>query len=224
VIGLKNGQPRVLSVRSTLRRLTRVDVQMLEGLARWVHGSADIGTGPVDAFDLLDWLELELVYEPGARSRREPGRIIVGTRVPARRLHSTIAHECAHEILDRVGELNDDPSANRLGAALLAPTPMIERGLREGWDLYRIMGEHVNASAELLARRVAELRHASVAVYDQGRFRYRTGLATPLPIERAIVQDALATGRPVRVSDLSGAWPIVTGHRQRVIVLGAGHS
>lgn len=189
----------------------------LEGLAAWAHDHAWL-CSPIDAFDLAAWLECEVRYESGAGGRRSGGFFWIGTRVSVRRLHSVIAHECAHEILARYAT-DDERSARYLGAALLVPRRALDRQLRAGWDLERLMAEHVNASAELIARRVTEVRRASLAVYDQGRFRYRTGTATPLAIERELVEEALATLRPVRIDDLRGAWPVVAGERCRVLVL-----
>jgi len=189
----------------------------LEGLAAWAHGEIG-GAGPIDAFDLLDALDVPLVYEPGSGGRRAGGRIYVGTNV-GRRLHSVIAHECAHEMLARFGPANTERNARRLAAMLLVPRRVLDRQLRAGWDLHGLMAFHVNASAELLARRITEIRAARLAIYDAGRLRYRIG--GPLREERALVDEALATERPVRVDDLTGAWPMLSGHWRRVLVLGA---
>lgn len=198
-----------------------MDACELEGVARWLLEETGVSS-PVDAFDLIDVLEMKLEHEHGPRSWWTPGVVHLGLDTPTKQVHSKIAHECAHELLHRCRIANIERNARYLGAALLVPRTTLDRQLRAGWDLDRLLAYHVNASAELLARRITDIRRASLAVYDRGRFRYRVGSATPLGIERALVQQALDSRAPVRVDDLNGAWPVFDGDFDRVLVLAAG--
>lgn len=190
----------------------------LEGTARWFHEETGIDS-PVDAFDVADALDLRIEHIHGTGGRWEPGRVVLGRSTPARKTHSVLVHECAHELLHRVRTVNDERSARYLAAAILVPRRALDRQLRAGWDLHRLMAFHTNASAELLARRITDVRSAHLAVYDHGRLRYRVGPAKPLATELALVAQALSTSAPVRVDDCSGAWPVFDGQWRRVLVL-----
>jgi hypothetical protein len=138
------------------------------------------------------------------------------------RIHGVLGHELAHELFARFKMEQSERAANYLGAALLVPRRSLDRDLRAGWDLEQLRCKHIYASAELLARRIVDVREAGLAIYDQGRFRYRTGVTRmDLRRERAMVNEALHTGAPVREDALSGAWPVFDGCHRRVLVLAA---
>lgn len=194
----------------------------LEGRAESVLSDRGMDDPPVDALDLADLLELTIEYVPGNGARIDGSVIKLGTRTPERRVHFVVAHEIAHHILALLGPLNDEAHANYLGAALLVPRRALIRLLRRvGWDLDTLRCVHVNASAELLARRVIDVRpEGSMALYDFNRFRYRRGLSVH-PRERELAAEAFATGLPVRLDSCTGAWPIFINGYQRVVVLAA---
>lgn len=194
----------------------------LEGLADWVLDYVGLDEPPVDAFDLHELLDLPpLRWAPGSGGRCDAAdQITVGTSTPIRRLHSVIAHECAHSLLRRFRMRNDERNASYLGAALLVPRRALDRQLRTGWNLEALRACHINASAELLARRVRDVRrHASVAIYDRGTLRQRFGARHA--DESRLADAAARTHSPVRLDDLTGAWPVVTDGWARVIVLTA---
>lgn len=197
-----------------------MDVRDLEGVARAELERAGFDDTPVDALDLAHELGIAVEWMPGANAYRFMRRAFIPAGARISRIHGLLTHEIAHILLEQHGLVNDERSANYLGAALLVSRRVLDRQLRDGWDLHALMAYHLNASAELLARRITDIRRASLAIYDAGRFRYRVGCATPLAIERQLVDEALATERPVRVDDLTGAWPMIDGRWRRVLVLG----
>lgn len=200
-----------------------IDRETLEGVALDVHGRTGFDDPPVDAFDLAGTpsLRMSVKWTNDAHAYRADRCLKIPrdfARYPPR-AHGAITHEAAHVLLDDYGITQSEPAARYLGAALLAPRRALDRGLRAGWDLQRLMAQHVNASAELLARRIVDLRHARFAMWDYGRLRYRIGEAHAR--ERELVGAALETGEAQRENDLDGAWPIFDGSWRRVIVLAA---
>ncbi len=197
-----------------------MDVFELEGVAAWALEHMGMEEPPVDAVDLAELMELPLEHVPGTGGRLSERRtILLGTGTPIRQVHSTIAHECAHALLDELGLHNGEDEARYLGAALLVPRRALDRQLRAGWDLDALRCVHVNASAELIARRVVDVRtSAGLAIYDGGRCRRRLGVAS-CTHEREMVEEAMATGGPVRMDSLTGAWPVFVGGWRRVLVL-----
>jgi hypothetical protein len=186
----------------------------MEGIALDVHrryGFDDC----IDAFDLAGELGLSIRWDNARTSWRGGRALYIPARARIVEAHEGVAHETAHFLIDEYGAPQNEPNARRLAAALLAPRRAIDRELRRGWNLHRVMAQHPNASAELLGRRMHELRHGSgFAVWERAVLRYRRGPAAPE--ERALVAAAMA-GAPARRDDLTGAWPI--GERGRVLVL-----
>ncbi len=201
-----------------------MDHEAWEGIALEVHRRHGFAES-VDAFDLAEELRLRIEWAPIAHAERF-GRLIT---LPARAVRTVphdvqeaLAHECGHVLLDEHGEMQSERAAWYLGAALMVPRAPLDRRLRRGWDLEGLLTLHPNVTAELLARRIVEVRRwaASLAVYDERRgFRYRTGRATPHPAERRLVREALESGSPARLDALSGAWPVVERGRRRVLLL-----
>lgn len=176
---------------------------------------------PVDALDLADLMKLKIRYVPGLSSSVCGHVIKLGAEIPPRRLHYAVAHECAHHILDALDEENTERNACYLGAALLVPGRALLRQIRRNIDFEGLRCIHVNASAELLARRIVDVkREGSVAFYDKGRFRYRFGLDQHAR-ESEMAQEAHATGCVVRADAYGTAWPIFVDGWRRVIVLAA---
>lgn len=194
----------------------------LEGVAQWVLEQVGFDDPPIDALDLADLLTLTIRYVPGCGGSIRGKMIELGTSTPTRRVHSVVAHECAHHVLASLGMTNDEQHARYLGAALLVPRRALYRQLRAGWDLEALCSVHVNASAELLARRIVEVRQdAGLALYDRGRLRYRIGHRLDVAHERELVSVAHATAEPARIDARTGAWPVVVDGWRRVLVLAA---
>lgn len=188
----------------------------MEGIALDVHRRYGF-TDRVDAFDLAGELGLSIKWDAAAEAWRGGRTLYIPSRSRPVEAHESIGHETAHVLLDRYGAQQSEPNARRLGAALIAPRAAIDRELRHGWNLHRVMAQHPNASAELLARRVHELRARSgVAVFRRERLRYRRGAAAR--DEESLVASALL-GSPHRRDDLTGAWPFFDEHRAPIVIV-----
>jgi Zn-dependent peptidase ImmA (M78 family) len=144
------------------------------------------------------------------------------------RQHGSIAHECAHFVLRSSDEDDPEPAARYVAGALMLPRAAFDRDLREtAWNLDELRRRHPNVSAEMIARRVVELRDAVVTILDAGKVRAR--VASPwshapapkrlTPIERELLDAALASGEAQRANDLLSAWPVFDGRWRRVIVV-----
>ena len=146
------------------------------------------------------------------------GTIYVSRRARISRVHLLVAHELGHWALARAGQADNERDADYLARALLVPRVALERELRGGWDLDALRAVHVHAPASTIATRIAQLREATAAIYDQGRFSRRVG--PELAGERELVDQVLVGERAVRVSATTGAWPVIDGRSRRVIVVG----
>ncbi len=137
----------------------------------------------------------------------------------------TIAHELGHVALDRYDEEQSEPGAAYVGAALLVPRRALDRALRRhGWELDALRAVFPFASAELLARRIAELREAVVTIFDGRRVKARIAspwLAPPpkglTRIEREVLEEAWAAGEAH--ADLVRAWRLHEPGHDRVIII-----
>lgn len=175
---------------------------------------------PVDAIELAACCGLDVVLSDVRESVLLGETIFVPRRARLSRVHGLIAHELGHWSLARVRQPDDERDASYLAGALLVPWADLTRELRRGWDLDALRARHVHASAEMIARRIAQLRDAGVAIYDEGRLRMRAGRRDlAAPNERALVDEVLRERAPVRVDDLTGAWPVIDGARERVVVI-----
>lgn len=201
------------------------EVGAWEAVARAAHEATGIGA-PVSAFDLA--AAYGLVSLPRCRSGAMLDGDVVrfdGTARPSRQ-HGLIAHEVAHYLLRRQAEPDPEPAANYTAGALMLPRARFDRDLRRSWDLLELRRLHHNASAEMLARRITQLRDAVVSVLDQGKLRARVAspwapMPSPrlTPLERELADAALAGGNVQRESELLAAYPFFDGPHRRVIVV-----
>jgi hypothetical protein len=200
-----------------------MDRESLEGVAHDVHERTFFTDGPVDMFDLTAHASMKMPIKwVTSRTAYRVERCLFIPRAAANYApyaHGLIAHEASHVLLDDYGIPQSEAAARYLAAALLVAWRRLDRQLRAGWDLSRLMGLHPYASAELLARRIVDVRRARFSVWDAGRLRYRIGGA--IEQERELVRATLESGEPQRTSDLDGAWPIFRDNWRRVIVLAA---
>ena len=200
--------------------------QTCEAVARATHDATGVDA-PVDAFELATACGLRL--EAGERGGAVLVDDIVRFDIHARpqRQHGLIAHEVAHYVLRWHGEPDPEAAARYTAGALLVPRAAYDRDLREtAWDLDELRVRHPNASAELLARRIAELRDAVISIVDQGRVHARVRSPwMPAPpqrltqAERELVDAALETGAVQRAGELLAAYPLLDGRHRRVIVV-----
>lgn len=203
-------------------------LHVLEGVAADLLEAAGCDDPPVDAYELAECCGLRL--KPVANQNA----CIVGDvlSVPLRardvRQHGQIAHELGHWALRRAGQQDDHPSVRYVAGALLLPRRHFERDLEDGWDLPRLRARHLHASAEMIGRRIVNLRDAVVSIWDQGKLRRRV-VSPWLPerlvrsrvtrIERELAEACLATGAPVHEDSLLAAWPVFSPGWRRVIVV-----
>lgn len=190
----------------------------LEGIAEDLLASAGFGDEPVDGTALAACCGLEVVFSDVSECILLEPAIYVPLHAREQRVHGLIGHELGHWAMRRIRQPDrDEREADYLAGALIVPRRWLLPRLRRGWDLDALRREHPYASAEMLAHRIVQCREAHAAIYDDRRLRRRLGL--PIARERELVDEALATRAPVRVDDLTGAWPVFDGAWRRVVVL-----
>lgn len=207
------------------------EIQAWEGVASAVHNETGL-EAPIDAFDLADHCGLRI--EPGPRGTASLDGDVIRYDVSARpvRQHGMVAHETAHHVLRLHAEPDPEPAARYVAGALMLPRATFDRDLREtAWDLERLRAKHLNCSAEMIARRIVELRDAVVTVLDNGKVRTRVyspwiaewagapRLLRLSRVERELVDAALETGEVQREGELLAAYPVFDGVHRRVIVV-----
>lgn len=191
----------------------------LEGIARNLLESSLCGEdGPVDAYELAAACGLHVEHSDLRGAVLMGDTIYLGRRTPAAQVHLRIAHEVGHWALERDGQEQSEAAADYLAAALLVPREQLDRALRRGWDLEELRRRFRHAPASAIACRIAQIREATAAVYDDGRLRRRVGPA--VPVEADLLAAAHAAEAPVRRDDRTGAWPLF-GAVRRVVVLAA---
>jgi hypothetical protein len=197
-----------------------------EAVARAVHDETGIDA-PVDARELAVACGLRLQAGPRGTASLVGDVLRYDAQARPQRQHGLIAHEVAHFVLRYHGEPDPEPAANYTAGALLVPRAAYDRDLREtAWDLEQLRPRHPNVSAEMLARRIAELRDAVITVLDEGRVNARVRSPwMPAPprrmttLERELADAALTTGETQRSGELFAAYPLLDGPHRRVIVV-----
>ena len=201
-------------------------MQDLEGVAGDLLSATGLDDVAGDAFVLAEMcgLAVRVGAQPGAR--REGDVLYVDAKARRQRQHGLLAHEIGHWALERVGEdPRDEAAARFLSGALLVPRRRLDRDLRATWRLDALMALHPNASGEMLARRIVELRDAVVTVIDNGRVRARFCSPSVLApsrmtrLERDLAAEALEHGHVIEAGALVHATPIFEGTWRRVIVV-----
>jgi len=145
------------------------------------------------------------------------------------RQHGQVAHELAHWALREYGEPEDDvePAARYLAGALMLPRREFDRDLSAtNWCLDSLRAKHLNPSAEMIARRITQLRDAVVTIFDQGRASKRFAspwMGESLPClstwERELADRALRDERTAWRGDLCYAAPVIDGGWRRVVLV-----
>lgn len=198
----------------------------LEGVAADVLDATGVDA-PVNAFELADLCGLQVVYGAARGAHLDGARIVLGRGARRVREHGLVAHETAHYLLDRAAETNDEPGARYLSGALMLPRAAFERDLRRSWDVAALRAKHVNVSAEMIARRLVQVRDAVATIIDQGRVKARVAspwLTSPAlgrlsRWERELADEALARGASVQGDELVWACPFVDGEWERVVIV-----
>jgi hypothetical protein len=203
-------------------------LHVLEGVAADLLEATGCDDPPVDAYELAECCGLRL--KPAASGTASIVGDVLSVPLRARdvRQHGQIAHELGHWALRRVGEPDEHPSVRYVAGALMLPRQPFERDIAADWNLERLRARHVHTSAEMIARRIVNLRDAVCSVWDQGKLHRR--IVSPwLPerllrsrvsrIERELAEACLATGVPVHGDSLLSAWPVFSPGWRRVIVV-----
>lgn len=184
---------------------------------------------PVSAFDLARGLGLRVVAASvsGARLNVVDRAIELNPRVRLVRRHGLVAHEVGHYVLRREDD-DSEPGASFVGSAMMLPRLDFDRDLRRtAWSIVKLRVLHPNASAEMIARRIVELRDAVATIIDNGRVRSRVSspwLADPrlrriTRWERELADAALEAGDEVRGDELCYAVPFIDGVWRRVVIV-----
>lgn len=205
-----------------------MDVQTWEGIAREALEST-CACAPVDAFALADALGLTVRSWPGHGALLDyDGASVFLTTRPTRptRQHGLVAHELGHFLLREHREPDDEMAARYLAGALLVPREELDRDLRRvGMSILALREKHANASHEMIARRITQLRSAIVTVVDNGIVTARA--ASPwLPKPRLeapawemeLARAAVEQGEELRHGQ-TVATPAITGARRRALVV-----
>lgn len=208
----------------------------LDGLVAGILERANTSGPPIDVVGLAERLQNRVVINPvqnGRASRRDsPGgssTIILAPDERNERMYFAAAHEIGEQFVatlcERVGELDaddlDDSAredlANHIAARLLCPNPWFrERAEASGFDLFELKAAFVNASHEVIARRMLDFEVPTViTIFDNGdlwtRMTNFAAAAIFVPVEREVLARCRAEREPVCVEQEGirvQAWPI----------------
>lgn len=204
-----------------------------EGIAASHLDAAGIGS-PVDPW-LIAWsLDLEVRTGPPGWScfDKAAGIIYVDPDDRVERQGFTVAHECAHLLLDEHGARNTEAAANGLASCLMLPHADFGRDSRRlGGDLFALRDLHSWASHEAIARRLVSMSPSVAWVWDvEGPRRGRYSLVTPglkwahrrpTRVELDALEGALKSKEPVEAIGGVRAWPVLEPGFVRVISVSA---
>lgn len=203
-----------------------MDPATWEGIAADLLDATSI-TAPVDAFLLAHRCNIEV--RGGTRlSRREGNVVYIDATTRRVRTHGVLAHEIGHFALERAGEPDDEPGARYLAGALMLPRRDFDRDLRQcGWLLTELQARNPNASIEMIARRIVQMRDAVATIIDHGKVRYRSAspwlddprLGRITKWERALADEAVSTGEPAQGGALVWAVPVIDPPWERVVIV-----
>lgn len=203
--------------------------EIWEGVADGLLRATGLDQPPQDAFALASCCGIDLRPWERSGGRLDGDVLFYPGAARLQRQHGVVAHELGHWALDWAREDQSEQGANYVGGALMLPRAGFDRDLRAtAWNLDALRAKHLNCSAEMIARRIVELREAVVTIIDDGKVRarvYSPWLGTPTklkrltPIERDLVDGALGTGEVQRADDLLAAYPLIEGRWRRVIVV-----
>lgn len=201
-----------------------------EGIAADILGETGCDEAPVDAFVLAGCSSLRVKPWRRSYAQLDRGRGVIRYPVDARlvRQHGLIAHEVGHWALTRARAPNTEAGARYLAGAFLLPRRIVDRDLKVmAWAMDELRAKHVNASVEMIARRITELRDAVATVIDNGRVTRRVAsawLATPglrriSRWERQLADEALRTEQTVHGDELCYAVPVIDPPWRRVVLV-----
>lgn len=204
------------------------DCHHWEGIAAAAHAET-CTTPPVSAFALASAYDLRIESWSGAGAELDADASVirVSARARSQRRHGLVAHELGHLLLRR-DRCDSEDGARYMSGALMLPREPFDRDLtRTAWSLARLRAIHENASAQMVAIRIAQLRDAVVTIIDRGRVSMRIvspwltepRLARLSKWERSLATRALEEGVEVRGDELCYAVPILEAGHSRVVVV-----
>lgn len=183
---------------------------------------------PVDAYDLAACCGVRVVDVKGPGAALHRDTIFVDRRARLVRRHGHIAHELGHWALRRGGEDDTEAGARYLAGALMLPRRAFDRDLAESWAMERLRARHLNASVEMIARRIVALREGVATIFDNGTLKRRVvspWVAGRFPkatsFERHLAAQCLASGTTVEIDSMLYAVPVFdleAGWRRVVVV------
>lgn len=199
----------------------------LEGIADHVLMETGCDEPPVCALETASCVGLRIVDERHHRGHGRLSRDTIYVDMSARRVRvqGIVAHETAHHLLKIYGAPNTEPNARYLGGALLVPRREIDRDLRSTWNPLELQRRHVNASVELIAKRIVAVRDAVVSVFDNGKLRSRvaspwlTVSEKPSAFERELARAVFESGEAQHPDELLLAVPVFRDDWRRVVVV-----
>lgn len=198
-----------------------------EGIAADVLGETGCDDPPVDAFELADCCGLEVQPSKTGRAYRRGSAIHIPLGARDVRQHGLVAHELGHWALEQAAEPDSEDGARYLSGAFMLPRRPFERDLAAtSWHVGELRARHLNASAEMIARRIVALHDGVATVFDQGKVRRR--IVSPwLPEryhritrwERELAAEAIERETTVRGDELIWAVPVIDRQWRRVVLV-----
>lgn len=162
---------------------------------------------------------LRLVPCHGSRARLVEDRLYYPAHVDPQHRAYLQAHEVGHDIIRYAGWRLDRPTeelcASRIGCAILLPRRAFVRDMRDiGADLPALAALWTLATPWVIARRMAEVRHGSVAARRRGRATETAGAG-----DAARLDDALEEAARVGIARGPGVCAVRVAPRDVVGVL-----
>jgi hypothetical protein len=194
----------------------------LEGVAKEIHDETGVEC-PVDAFVLADLCGLTCRPWSHAHGQIEGELIRYPAKARHTRQHGIVAHELGHWALRRGGCDDRDEAASRyLAGALLLPRAQFLADLAATeWDLFAMMSRHPNASAEMVACRMAQVSPAVASIYDEGHLtrRYVGEDAIEDAQDDARIADRVLAGECCIRGELAAGYPLIDGRHRRAVII-----
>lgn len=188
---------------------------------QWAEfATREMGVQPGDGFALADALKLRAEGMAGlsACGLRVRDRVFYNLDSIPQRQHGTIAHECAHVLLDRWNAGNTESNARQLGPRLFLPRSAVVALVgRHGLDIRGMKAELPTASGTLLCRRVADVYGGRFASWKDGALVYSRGYGPRGPgktlseLQRLAESTGKMSGRGESSTSIQVACPLGDG-------------
>jgi hypothetical protein len=182
---------------------------------------------PVNSFAVAKALGFRVFASPMAGARLVGATIEVCAKYRRERQQFHVAHELAHVGLRWCGLEANETSCDYVAGAVLLPRREFDRDLKEtAWDVRALRAKHVNASAEVIARRIVTMRDAVACIFDNGKLKTRVvspwlpeGYRRISAFERSLADEVLENGATVHAGNLVWGFAVFSGNWRRVITV-----